>query len=261
MDDNSPHSVSPRRNSPYLRQLALQCAAASIVLGIAWPYCLLRRQTLPWFESSLLIGALAFLFSSLSAQYWWWRVIHASFAPATVLFSGLNVAPEWYLATFVLMFLVYRGAVTSQVPLYISSLGAIRALSELLADVPARKIIDLGAGTGSVASALARTRRDVQVFGIENSFLPWAIGFFRTARLKNCHWSLGSFWQVPLADCDVVYAFLSPAPMSDLWLKAKREMRPGTLFISNGFEVPDVTADAEIEVADSGKTRLYCYRL
>lgn len=257
MDNDSPPS---RLDSPYLRQLAFQGAAAFIVLSVAWPYCLFRGQPLPWLEASLLIGALAFLLASLTRQYWWWRLIHALFAPAMVLFSELNIAPGWYLAAFVLTFLVYRGALTSQVPLYVSNRETARALTEFLADVPVKKIIDLGAGTGSVMCALARTR-DIQVSGIENSYLPWAICFLRTARLRNCRCVFGSLWDVSLAEYDVAYAFLSPAPMHRLWLKVKREMRPGALFISNSFGVPDVEAAAVIEVDDSRKTRLYCYRL
>ncbi|MDR1934375.1 MAG: class I SAM-dependent methyltransferase [Candidatus Accumulibacter sp.] len=265
MDNDSPPSPpsSPpfRQDSPYPRQLALQCAAVFIVLSLAWPYYLLRQQALPWLESSLLIGVLAFLLASLSGQYWWWRIIHASFAPAVFLFSGLDIAPEWYLAAFVLMFLVYRGALTSQVPLYLSSREATQALAGFLAGVPARKIIDLGAGTGSVVRGLAGMREDLQVFGVENSYLPWTVGFLRTAGIGNCHWTLGSFWRVSLADYDLVYAFLSPAPMSRLWLKAKAEMRPGAWFISNSFSVPGIEAASEIEVDDARKTRLYCYRL
>jgi hypothetical protein len=252
-------SHSSRQNSPYLRQLALQGAAVFIVLSVAWPYCLLRQQALPWFESSLLIGALAFLLANRTRQDWWWQLIHSLFAPAIVLFSGLDIAPEWYLAAFVLMFLVYRGALTSQVPLYLSNKETTRILSELL--MPAAKVVDLGAGMGSVVSPLAKMRADTQISGIENSYLPWAIGFLRTANLRNCHWALGNFWDVSLAEYNVVYAFLSPAPMSRLWLKVKREMHPGALLISNSFRVPDVDATEEIDVDDSRKTRLYCYRL
>jgi hypothetical protein len=257
MNDDSP---AFQRRSPYPRQLALQAAAAFVVLSVAWPYCLFRQAPLPWIETSLLIGALAFRLASLTAQYWWWRIIHAVFAPATVLFSGLGIAPEWYLAAFTLMYLIYRGALTSQVPLYLSSRETARALAGLLAGMPG-KFIDLGAGTGSVVRALAGMRQDVQFHGVENSYLPWAIGRLRTAGQKNCRWTLGSLWRVSLAEYDFVYAVLSPAPMSGLWLKAKREMRPGTLFVSNSFEVPGVEATTEIEVDDARKTRLYCYRL
>jgi hypothetical protein len=258
MDDDSPPSG---RHSPYPRQLALQCAAAFVVLSVVWPYCLFRQQPLPWTEASLLVGALAFLLAGLTRQPWWWRLIHALFAPAVVLFSGMNIAPEWYLAAFVLMFLVYRGALTSRVPLYLSSHEAVRALAELLAGEPAGKFIDLGAGTGSVVCALAAMREDLEVSGVENSHLPWAVGFLRTAGLRNCRWTFGSLWEVSLAEYDVAYAFLSPAPMRRLWLKVKEEMRPGSLFVSNGFSVPDIKATAEIDVNDRRGARLYCYRL
>ena len=39
-------------------------------------------------------------------------------------------------------------------------------------------------------------------------------------------------------DFNVVYAFLSPVPMPALWAKARREMKPGSRFISHSFEVP-----------------------
>jgi SAM-dependent methyltransferase len=258
MDFDSPSS-SPTTSYP--RQLAIQAVAAFAVLSIVWPYCLFRQQALPWFESSLSIGALACLLACLTRQPGWWRLIHALFAPATALASGLGIAPEWYFAAFVLTFLIYRGALTSRVPLYLSSREAARALAGLLADEPAGKVIDLGAGTGSVVCALAAMRKDLEVSGVENSPLPWAVGFLRTARLQNCHWTLGSLWEVPLAKYDVAYAFLSPAPMRRLWLKVKDEMRPGSLFVSNSFSVPDVEASAEIDVDDARGTRLYCYRL
>ena len=247
--------------NPYLRQLALQCAAVFTVLGIAWPYYLFRQQPLPWFEASLLIGALAGLLAALTHQDWWWSLLHALFVPAAVFFSGMNLAPQWYLAAFVLSFLVYRGALTNQVPLYLSSRKTTQVVSGLLAGQPVKKFIDLGAGTGGLACALAREHRELQIHGIENSLFPWAIGFLRAKREPNCDWSLGSFWAVSLAGYEAAYAFLSPAPMSRLWLKVKSEMPPGALFISNGFRVPEVEADTEIEVDDAGKTRLYCYRL
>jgi SAM-dependent methyltransferase len=248
-------------SSPYPRQLAIQGAAAFSVLCVVWPYCLFRQQALPWLEASLLIGVLAFLLACLSRQPGWWRFIHAVFAPAAVLASGLGIAPEWYLVAFVLMFLVYRGALTSQVPLYLSSREAVRALAGLLASEPAgKRVIDLGAGTGSVVRALAAMRKDLEVSGVENSHLPWAVGFLRTAGSRNCRWTFGSLWEIPLAEYDVAYAFLSPAPMRRLWRKVKDEMRPGSLFVSNSFRVPDIEATTEIDVDDARGTRFYCYR-
>jgi hypothetical protein len=64
-----------------LRQLALQGAAAILVLSLAWPYFGVQGEALPWQETSLAIGGVALLFATLSRQPWWWRVIHAGFMP------------------------------------------------------------------------------------------------------------------------------------------------------------------------------------
>ena len=60
---------------------------------------------------------------------------------------------------------------------------------------------------------------------------------------------------------DVVFAYLSPVPMSDLWLKAKQEMRPGSLFISNTFAVNDQPPQECITVDDLHHSTLYLWRM
>ena len=50
-------------------------------------------------------------------------------------------------------------------------------------------------------------------------------------------------------------------PAARLWHKVRNEMRPGTLFISNTFEVPQVTPSEVLEVGDLRGTRLYIFRL
>ncbi len=244
------------------RQIALQLAAVLVVLGVAWPYFFFfRRLPLPWFEASSLIGATALLFASLTRQPWWWKAIHALFAPACYAFLKLQIAPEWYLLAFTTLFLVYRGALSGQIPLYFSNRRSASALVNLFADKPPARIIDLGAGIGSIVCPLAKALTGTSISGIENAYLPWLVGRLRTSRLKNCRWALGNFWEESLADYDVVYAFLSPAPMTKLWSKIMREMRPGSLFISNSFPVPEQDASFVIEVADARKTRLFCYRI
>ncbi len=250
-----------QHESFYLRQLALQGAAVFLTVSVAWPYCVMRQTALSWPETSLAIGAVAFLLASLTRQHWWWRLIHTLFVPAIALLSAQNIAPGWYLAAFLLTFLIYRGALTNRVPLYLSTQRTSRALAQILPEHAVGKVVDLGAGIGSIVCRLANMRPDLQVTGIENSLFPWTIGRLRSFRLRNSRWILGSFWELPLADFDVVYAYLSPAPMPSLWLKVVQEMRSGTLFISNSFEVPDIEPTRVIELDDRRKTRLYCYRL
>jgi len=248
-------------NHPHSRHIALQFAAVLAVLGVTWPCYLFLGKPLPWLDVSVLIGGVALLFATLTRQFWWWKTIHAVFAPAAFALLKLQIRPEWYLLAFAILFLFYRGALSGQIPLYFSNRRSAAALIHYFSDNPPARIIDLGAGIGSMVCPLAESLKSARVKGVENAYLPWLIGRLRTARLANCRWSLGDFWNEPLADYDVVYAFLSPAPMSDLWLKIKREMQPGTLFISNSFQVPELEASFVIEVADTRETHLFCYRV
>ncbi len=242
------------------RQLALQGAAAFAVLSLAWPYFLLHGTPLPWPHTALAIGAAAFLLASLTRQTWWWRLIHTLFAPLAWAVSTLHIAPTWFLAAFLLLLLVYRGALAGQIPLYLSNKASVAALAELLPDTPGLRFIDLGAGLASVIAPLSRKRPHVNFSGIENAPASWLIGKLRCAARGNCLWRWGDLWQTDLGGYDIVYAFLSPAPMPALWEKVQREMRPGSLFVSNSFAVPGITPSEVVRVGKHGEMRLFCYR-
>lgn len=245
----------------YLRQLALQSAAVLAVVSLAWPYYGVRGEALPWPPTAFAIGVVAALLAVLSRQAWWWWLIHLVFAPLTWSVARLAIDPGWFLLLFIALLLVYRGALNGQVPLYLSNTPTVSALVELTEDIPALRLVDLGAGVGTVVRVLARARPDGRLTGVENAPASWLIGRLRTARLTNCRWIWGNLWQTNLAAFDVAYAFLSPAPMAALWEKAKREMQPGSLLISNSFPIPGVEATRVFAVADGRQTQIYCYRL
>lgn len=243
----------------HFRQLTLQAAAAFVVLSLAWPYFGIRNEALPWPQTAFAIGGVALLIASLTRQPWWWRLIHALFAPLAWGAVALAIDPGWFLLTFILMLLIYRGAVTGRIPLYLSNGATADALAQLIGERQGRRFIDLGAGVGSVLRPLARARPEVHFAGVENAPATWLIGYLRTAGLSNCSWRWGDFWRVDLAPYDIVYAFLSPAPMPELWAKIEREMVPGGLFVSNSFPVPGLEADHIVDLDDGRQTRLYCY--
>lgn len=261
MSDNAPDSPLATSNalSPPLRQLALQFAAVLAVLSLAWPYYGLRDEALPWGGTSLAIGGTALLLAQLTRQPWWWKLIHLLFAPLVWGVSLWAIDPGWFLLAFILLLLVYRGALTGQIPLYLSNRETAAALAELTAGRKDMRFLDLGAGIGSTLRPLALRRPDARFTGVENAPATWLLGRLRTARLTNCLWCWGSLWDWRLDDQDVVYAFLSPAAMPRLWQKVQSEMRSGSLFVSNSFAVPDVEPSAVIELDDVRRTRLYCY--
>ena len=238
----------------------MQCAAAFAVLLVAWPYFGILSVTFPWPETAFAIGCVALLIATLTHQPWWWRVIHALFTPLAWSISTFSIDPGWFLLAFILMLLVYRGAITGQIPLFLSNSKTVAALSELTSKHPTMRFVDLGAGVGSVLRPLATALPKAQLTGIENAPATWLLGYLRTIGLANCNWRFGDIWSTNLANYDVVYTFLSPAPMTEIWAKVQHEMRPGSLFISNSFPVPGAEPNSVALVDDARQTRLYCYQ-
>lgn len=244
--------------TPPARQLALQAAAALLVLSLAWPYHGVTADELDWQLISYGIGGTAFALASLCRQAWWWRLIHLVFAPLAWTLTQVAIDPGWYLLGFLLLLLLFRGAPIEQVPLYFSAEAASLRLAELIEQRDARSIVDLGAGIGSIVVPLARRFPERRFTGIEHAPLPWLAGWLRTRRLANCDWRWGSLWASDLGRFDLVYAFLSPAPMTALGEKARREMRRGSVLVSNSFEIPEQAASFSLI---AGERTLHAYIL
>ncbi len=208
---------------------------------------------------AMLQGGIAAMISHRHNAPSWWLLIHLGFAPLAVIVQGLQLTPGWYLAGFLLLLAIFWRTDQSRVPLYLSNRATSRAVLDLLPKTSSR-IIDLGCGTGSLLSRLARARPDCHFVGIEHAPLPWLIARLRTLGLPNITIHRGDFWPESLAGYEFVYAFLSPAPMPRLWEKARAEMAPGALLVSNSFDVPGASVLQEVRVGDRRGTRLHCYR-
>ena len=120
-------------------------------------------------------------------------------------------------------------------------------------------LLDLGCGLGGPLAKVAALRPDARLEGVEAAPLNWLIARIRLLRRADIR--LGSLWDADLSECDLVYAYLSPAPMARLWDKARSEMKPGSLFVSNTFPVPGLGFDEEIELHDLSHSRLLIRRM
>jgi hypothetical protein len=49
--------------------------------------------------------------------------------------------------------------------------------------------------------------------------------------------------------------------MPALWAKARREMRPGSLFVSLAFDVPGVEPEEIVPVSDQARHTLYVWKM
>lgn len=243
---------SPLRDALLAQLLGSLVAAALIYL--VWP----RLWTLP-LAAAAVQGACAGLAAYKLESPSWWIGIHLAFVPLVVAAGTLDIAPAWYLAAFVVSLLVFWRTDKSRVPLYLTNASTAAAVAGLLPARPCH-VVDLGCGDGGLLRQLARARPDCEFVGVEHAPLPWLLARLRTARLDNVYVRYGDLWKLQLGLFDVAYAFLSPAPMPDLWRKATAEMAPGALLISNSFPVPGVAPDATAEVGDRRGTRLHVYR-
>lgn len=226
--------------------LAFALARSGVVAGL-WPLVGVQAA-----------GACATAVALRSAR--WWLPLHLAFLPAVVAAQGLRLHPGWFLAAFVVLALVYWSSFRTQVPLYLSNRKTAEAVAALLPAAPAQ-VLDIGAGTGSLLRPLARSRPDCRFTGIELAPAPWLIGRALAAGQGNLELHRGDFFAHDWSHYDVVYAFLSPVPMTQVWHKARSEMRAGSILVSNSFAVPGRVADEVLEVDDRRHTRLHLYRI
>lgn len=192
----------------------------------------------------------------------WWLPINALFVPGLVWMLGLGLPPAYALGAFCLLAAVFWGACSGRVPLFLSSQSAARALADLLPQGRSFSFLDLGCGLGGLLSSAARARPAGRFFGIEAAPLPFLFARLRTAlAARSCEVSWGDYNSLDLGRYDVVYAYLSPAAMTGLWQKARREMRSGSVLISNSFAIPGVAPAHTVATGAGECARLLLWRM
>jgi SAM-dependent methyltransferase len=181
------------------------------------------------------------------------------FLPGLALGLAVGFAPAWAALCLAGLLLAFGGTQSTRVPLYLSSTAAIAELGRLVCAHRPRRVLDLGCGTARVLSALSRSHPEVVLEGVERAPLPFLVASARSFLQRTrfgIRWQ--NLWTVDLSAYDMVYAYLSPAPMPRLWDKAIREMRRGSLLISFQFCVPDVPPD---QIVEAGGKKLFVWRM
>ena len=252
-------NASMRSRPPILRAALATAAAYALLWAVA------RAGLMP---AALLGTPVVLLMGILAAAAGRGLGLSPSWVPGLLVFPlGLDwllrhPAPGWvWPVALACMLLVFGGGLRSRVPLYHSNRAAWQALLSLCPPGMVR-FVDLGAGLGGPLAFLAKARPDGFFLGVETSPFSCAWAWLRTLSVRsNCKVHCSSLWNVDLGGYEVVYAFLSPAPMAELWAKAEREMRPGTVFVSNTFEVPGRRPQEVLPLPGRKDACLWVYRL
>ena len=250
--------------SRYPALLALLVQVFALLLVAVAVYLL--AQLSAWRPSALAAGLTQGLLAASLGQWlglsrWWWW-LNLAFVPAVLLLSGAAL-PSWvFLLGFALLLLLNWNSFAERVPLYLSGPRSREQLAALLAEQPAGfRFVDLGCGPAGTLRELARQFPQGQFVGVETAPLSFAMAWLRCWRQGNCQIRYESLWRCDLSGFDLVYCFLSPAPMAALWQKARVQMRAGALLVSNTFEVPGVPADRQIELHDWRRSRLLLWHM
>ena len=249
-------------NLPIVRAVAAQLvggiatvAAMAILRNLGWPA--------PAPALCVIWGAVAAVATLPLGLARWWLPVQAAGPVLLWVVLGLQ-PPGWVIfAVFAILLAVYWNAVGEGVPLYLSNAKTWRAVEKLLPKRHGIRMADLGSGLGGTLWHLADARPDSDFDGFETAPLVYLATRLRkfTQPRANLRIRFLSLWRADLRNFDVVYCFLSPVPMARLYAKARAEMKPGSLFISNSFAVPDVAPDEIVEVDDSRHTRLLVFRM
>jgi SAM-dependent methyltransferase len=198
----------------------------------------------------------------------WWLAINAVFVPALSWSLAVEIPPSWALGALVTLVVVYGRIWKSRVPLFFSSARTQEALEDLLRRAAPETVtggritfLDVGCGDARVLTRLAKLHPQSRFEGVEQACAPWLLARARCALAKaRTRVRRGDLWSVDLGAYDVVYAYLSPAVMPQLWRKACGEMRAGALLVS-AFAVPGAPPAYTVDVGDTMRTRLHAWRM
>jgi hypothetical protein len=205
-------------------------------------------------------GVLAAFLSCRVGLPCWWRLIQFSIPVGLYWGVTLHFSPLLALGVFVVMLLVFWNTSKERVPLYLTNATTREALKKLVKHRRHVRFLDLGSGLGGNVVYMSQLPNVSESHGVETAPLPFLLSrvltLFRGGRIFAMN-----LWQSELSYYDVVYAFLSPEPMSKLWEKVKDEMEPGSIFVSNSFAVEGVEPSEVWTLNDSRQTKLYLYKI
>nr|WP_315475846.1 class I SAM-dependent methyltransferase [uncultured Undibacterium sp.] len=192
---------------------------------------------------------------------WWWGVIQFSFPLLVVFFYWQNLPSYVYLIGLLALCLLYWSTYRTQVPYYPSKSTLIDPLLGLLPVDEQFNFVDLGSGMGGLLLDLSKRNQFGQFSGVEIAPLPWLVSVVRGLfRGSSVRFSFASYADLDLSQFRIVFCYLSPAAMSELWTKVNLEMLPGSLFLSYEFVVPGVEPDLCVELVQDG-SMLYGWRI
>lgn len=124
-------------------------------------------------------------------------------------------------------------------------------------------ILELGSGWGGLSMRLTIEYPDAKVVGYENCPVPYLWSRFITlvSLRRNVKILLADFYRSDLSDATTVVCYLCPSAMQKLSVKLQRELRPGSLIVSNTFALPGWKPVEVKTTTDTFRSKVYVYKV
>ncbi len=257
---------------PALLALLIQAAALTMVAAFAWlSYAVSTALfdlyiVLPVTLMVIMQATFASRLASWIGMDNWWRWIHFFFPISVWIMLMFEVPSELYLVGFIVTLSMFWTTFRTQVPYYPSRLNVWQKVSALTHQYQVQhgqdaRVIDIGSGLGGFSIYLANIHPNAEVEGIEVAPLPWlASKVSALLKRSTASFKFGDYQKLDFADYDIIFAYLSPAAMEALWLKASQEMRQDCLLVSLEFQIPDVIPAQHI-LGEGETPDIYVYQL
>ncbi len=116
----------------------------------------------------------------------------------------------------------------------------VEKMVELAKVKKGQKSVDLGAGDGRIVIAFAKAGAKAYGFEKFKKYYRRALAKIASVGLQEKATIIQSdFWEEDLSSFDIVTVYGMGIIMADLGEKLTRELRPGTVVICNGFQIPN----------------------
>lgn len=149
------------------------------------------------------------------------------------------------------------------VPFVPTPYPVIRAMIRMADMKGDETVYDLGAGDGRLLQEVLRAHPSAKAVGCEVIPTVWLLGIARRFIRRTPYvlkWK--NALKQDVSDADRVFLYLFPSVMERLSSQFDRDLRPGTIVLSNTFRFPGKTEEAREEVRlSTGRTvAIYRYR-
>ncbi len=166
----------------------------------------------------------------------------------------LPLAP-FFLSCFFFFLILYPPSLWGQAPIFSTKTLSLDFLKEFIVLEPHHKILDAGCGRGKALHLLHKAFPQNALYGIEASpFFYFYSKFFSPA---GSIIFFQNIWRASWHQYHLIYVFLRPDLMTQVWEKFSAEAPVGAHLISFNFPVPGLLPSKEIALTSNHILYIY----